>query len=72
MSALQTYSNLFQLQMCVCGLGFCFSHLYLHQFISPIFIHPWFFHIYAFGLDALFALVLTQDKNLCLFPGLCV
>lgn len=74
---LQSFINWFQLQMCVCGLQFS-SYLLLFflpcprlnsvlHFLSP----PQFCHIYAFGLDALFALVLTQDKNCCLFSALC-
>lgn len=45
-------------------IWFCFSCLVLVSIQSSYFLSPpQFCHIYAFGLDALFALVLTQDKN---------
>lgn len=53
-------------------IWFCFSCLVLISIHSSYFLSPpQFCHIYAFGLDALFALVLTQDKNCCLFSALC-
>lgn len=45
-------------------IWFCFSFLVLVPIHSSYFLSPpQFCHIYAFGLEALFALVLTQDKN---------
>lgn len=44
-------------------IWFCFSCLVLISIQSYFLSPPQFCHIYAFGLDALFALVLTQGKN---------